>query len=483
VTVAASEAAKVALELTPSSVISGQVLDAKGQPVVNGSIEALRISYANGVKGLSAPIAGPRGRGNVTNDRGEYRLFGLPPGDYYLASSPPAPGSRGGDTSPDRREVLVRTFYPATINIAEAQIVTLRGGQDLTGMHIRRQMAPVITISGQVINDLPKATEVTARRGAGDATVARIQIVPSNKNAIVDPSVSMFANAALTAPNSGRFEYRGALAPGTYDLFADIDDPMGYGPAPSPQKRSYGRARVTLDGGDLRGITIAVRRGVEVKGRVTLEGKAEGTAGMQVMLQPDDNSTRISVLSSTGRNQHAIAPDGSFAIPFVPSARYRFQLGTIRGTSDPLVFTPLTDSYIADVLENGVSIYESGLSVGDQPPGRIEIRLKRDGGSIEGSVTDADGKPVLGATVILAPASQRREIVALYKSATSVRSGRFVISNIAPGDYRLLALQALESRAYEVPEFLDRYDDRAQRITVAGGGRLQAQLRIIPSTR
>ena len=93
----------------------------------NANVQAFTVAYAFG-RATLAPLVS-----KVTNDRGEFRLFWVPPGKYYLAATPapvaPAPGVPAA-TSP------LKTYYPGITDIALARTVTIAGGEDMGGMDI-----------------------------------------------------------------------------------------------------------------------------------------------------------------------------------------------------------------------------------------------------------------------------------------------------------------------------------------------------------
>src|SRR5262245_18942933 len=66
----------IRLAMIPSASISGRVFDSKGEPAVNAQMHAWKVSYAEAWRKL-VPVTS-----QVTNDLGDYRLFGLPPGLY-----------------------------------------------------------------------------------------------------------------------------------------------------------------------------------------------------------------------------------------------------------------------------------------------------------------------------------------------------------------------------------------------------------------
>src|SRR5437764_15349604 len=67
----------------PAGVISGRVVDDEGRPMRGAEVQAFALGYPYGTRQLT-----PRGNTALTNDRGEFRVFGLESGLYYLAVHP-----------------------------------------------------------------------------------------------------------------------------------------------------------------------------------------------------------------------------------------------------------------------------------------------------------------------------------------------------------------------------------------------------------
>ena len=66
--------------LIRGGVISGRVLDADGEPLSGVQVQVLARQYMRGQVRMM-----PRG-GSSSDDRGEYRIFDLPPGRYFVSS-------------------------------------------------------------------------------------------------------------------------------------------------------------------------------------------------------------------------------------------------------------------------------------------------------------------------------------------------------------------------------------------------------------
>src|SRR6185436_9980695 len=95
----------VRMNLTPTVVISGRILDRNGQPLGNATVEAKKMSYAQGKQQLTNV------QSTITNDLGEYRLFYLTPGKYYVSATPTVGGrsmSMGGSRDSTREFRMTR---------------------------------------------------------------------------------------------------------------------------------------------------------------------------------------------------------------------------------------------------------------------------------------------------------------------------------------------------------------------------------------
>src|SRR5262245_24225583 len=133
----------------PSGVITGRVVDDEGRPMRGVQVQALVLGYQNG-----RPRMQPRGNTANTNDRGEFRLFRLEPGNYFVAISPnpqplrPTPQSsrqRLGYIPANPGEMFVTTYFPGTADVRQAQAIRL-GMEELDLHAIQAAALPSRTI-------------------------------------------------------------------------------------------------------------------------------------------------------------------------------------------------------------------------------------------------------------------------------------------------------------------------------------------------
>jgi hypothetical protein len=89
------QVADIRMRMLPGAVIAGTVRDASGQPVPGTRVYVMqhRFGYQTGERELTSAVSG---LGEPTDDRGQYRIFGLAPGEYVIVVTVAMFGPRGG---------------------------------------------------------------------------------------------------------------------------------------------------------------------------------------------------------------------------------------------------------------------------------------------------------------------------------------------------------------------------------------------------
>ena len=165
-----------------------------------------------------------------------------------------------------------------------------------------------------------------------------------------------------------------------------------------------------------------------------------------------------------GTARSTTAPDGALTI------------SVAAGTRVKLALSPLAQGlYLADVLQNGLSVFDSGFDArADAAP--VQVVLNTDGGTVRGSIQDSAGRSLPNSIVALVPAEDRRQNRALYRSAVTDATGRFTLVSIVAGQYKLFAWgSGLPTGSFYNPAFLARYEDRGRAINVAPAAIMDAE--------
>ena len=133
------------ISLKRAGVVTGRVVDEFGDPVTDVFVTAMRYQYIQGSRRLAT-----NGRGGGTNDIGEFRVYGLSPGQYYISAT--LRNFNFGTTDTTDRSATRPTFYPGTGNVAEAQRLTIAPGQTVTGINLTLLPIQTATVSGTAID-------------------------------------------------------------------------------------------------------------------------------------------------------------------------------------------------------------------------------------------------------------------------------------------------------------------------------------------
>jgi hypothetical protein len=229
----------------------------------------------------------------------------------------------------------------------------------------------------------------------------------------------------------------------------------------------WGRTTIEVGDADLDHADVVVSPGVDVSGRIRVDGKTATDIGnMTGILDLQAGSSLASLTPDI--DTASVKADGTFLFREVPEGSYGIEFHPV-----PAGFY-LKSSGVADVLEAGITVSRG------HSPATLELVLSPGAGRIDGTV-EIDEQAVSGASVVLVPDGKRRAQPNYYRQAMTDQLGRFAMRNVAPGDYTLFAWEQIERGAYMDPDFLGQYEDQGKAVHVEEGGQLSVQLDVIPA--
>jgi carboxypeptidase family protein len=432
---------KVDFVLPRGGVVTGRVVDEFGEPIADVSVAPMRYQYFQGRKRLT-----PSGRQGMTNDIGEYRLFGLPPGQYYLSAT-----LRNGMmamTESDDRSGYAPTYYPGTPSVAEAQRISIGIGQTLTNINMALLAAHTARVTG------------TAVDSSGKPISGGMVFVMQTTGPMV-----MSTTAGQIKPD-GSFVIS-SLAPGEYTLRAQ---PMGaFGDAPE-----LATARIEVTGDDISGVQLIGLKPVAVTGRIIVPPGAEGSfnpSTVRVVTGPVEPDQMMLGPGGGGR----VNDDLTFELK-VPPGRSLIRL---------LARTAGDWSTKAERL-NSVDITDTGIDVrpGEDISG-LEIELTNQQTQVTGTVSNGRGEAMKDYSVVVFARDRERWSLPqsrYIRSGQPDQDGRFKVTGLPAGDYYAVALDYVEPGEMNDPEFLDRVKERAITLSLVDGETKTLDLKLTPST-
>ncbi len=259
----------------------------------------------------------------------------------------------------------------------------------------------------------------------------------------------------VTDEKTGRWGLDG-LQPGPYTLVCDrIDRGVRLG------------ARLVVNVGtkNIDNVEVTLDRYPDLAGRVTVEGGGKVPSAIQVDLQPRQ------ALASMGYGGAQPDPEGEFLLTAISP-----DLSDIRVSNLPSGY------FVKSVILSGREVSESGIELGLGGSHRVDIVISPNGATMEGSVSDEEGKPSPGAIVVLIPDPGHRQLKSRYYTATADPNGRFTAAGIHPGEYTVVAWDSAESLDYAAPDALEVTDKQGQTLKLEDGGQKAVQLKTLPSS-
>jgi protocatechuate 3,4-dioxygenase beta subunit len=430
----------VLFRLKRAAVILGRITNENGEPMAGVSVEAI-VAKARLQDQQSWNSRGRfPAKSTTTNDLGEYRLFGLPAGSYYVAavdsglsefiasqggwSSDSGPQGVGGDPT-SRRPPL---YFPGVSQRSQAQEIRLVAGQEVR-VDLSLRPEKTVTVSGRVFDPVGKPV-------AG----AVVSIHAQSLEEIVNYRIPVETDA------QGRFEMKG-LTPGSYTLSA-----TSYG----AQERAYAvEQSIEVAGTNVSGVRLQLNGSIVLTGRLTAVGGAN----------LDLSKVQVSLFRQNGGAAFGYTTkEGTFSLQDVYPTIYSLEL----------YYLP-EGWYLSAAAFGSDNVLDRGLKI-NEGAGRhvLEITLRHGTARIEGAVMRGDD-PVPGAVVMLAPEAAGPYRLGLERTTRTDQHGHFVFANISPGNYRSIAVRGESDGNDEAPA-LDA--SSGEKIAVAEGESKTVELKL-----
>jgi protocatechuate 3,4-dioxygenase beta subunit len=427
---------KIDVALPKGGVIAGRIFDDLGEPADYIRIAAMRLQYSDGRRQL-VPLAVSYVR---TNDLGEYRIYGLPPGRYYVGIAPPV-----ADSVPRPRagRSFGASYFPGASNIAEARPIDLDAGQERLDADFALVVSRPLKATGVVVDRLGRAVpggSVYAMQPMGRGgffIAARGEVQP---------------NGAFAIEN---------LAPGSYTLSierrnaaADTDDA-----ASEP---------LVVGGADVEGIVLTMAPTTRVTGRVRTEARTDALPSMKdVSIYAEQRPG-----STVAENRSTwVADEGTFALSHIG-------MGPVR-----LTLTGLPTGWALKSVWYGGKDVTDALNVREDTSG-VELIVTTRVSVITGIVTDTENRALDEYTVVVCADDQSRwDNPRFLATARPDQNGRFSVRGLPPGTYIAVAVHEVEAGEASDPEYLERMRPNATKIAIGDGETKSLDLKVVKPGR
>jgi Carboxypeptidase regulatory-like domain/DIM protein len=457
------------------SVISGRLVDEFGDPMSEAMVMAMRSVWSGGRRRLQ-----PTGRSATTNDLGQFRIYGLSPGDYYVSAtmrggaemiamemamaSVMGGGGSGGPVGSNPNSGYGSTYFPGTPNGSEAQKITVASGQEAANTDFALLPVRLAKVSGIVLSSEGKPVEG-----------AMITVQPKNME-----------GAAMMMGGTGRSDKNGAftianVAPGDYVLqsrslqisMSGGGDNMMFtarvGGPDGGAESEVGSLPISVTGDDLSNVVLVTAKGATASGRLTFDGGAAPNGITNIRVTPVSADGEGGPTMVMG-NANSVKADGSFEVKGLLGARL------LRLMNVPAGWT------VRSVRVNGTDITDTGMEFkpGEAVTG-VEITLTSRLSTLSGTVTGSGSEPVKDYTLVIFSDDPQRWTLPNSRYIAGRRpdqNGRFEVKSLPPGSYYAAAVDYLPDGEWNDPEVLERLKASAKKFSIDEGESKTLELKI-----
>jgi len=401
------------IRLPLASVIAGTVTDSRGEPAQGASVQVWRLEWRNGERAAQQKAS------DVVDDRGQYRIPNLFPGDYLVLAQMAAP-------APPRP---APTYYPGTPVSTQASAVPLGVSEERTGINIQMSAVVMSTVEGAI-----------GRADGQPVQNVKISAVDteSERRGVNFQSTSSTANARF------RFEN---LPPGRYELLASEPN--------ETTTQRWATATVVADGNPIKDIALVLREGETVSGIVAVGGPTPPKSSPRVTLSPLDRDPSTSASFSVRSEV-----DGRFSVKGVLPGRY------VMGVSD------VPTGYLASSIQvAGRDVTDLPIEVGPlQQLAGFEVKIIPVGASVSGTLFDSSGRPNSDLLVIVFPADEKYWLPASRRIQTARpdSNGQYSVRSLPPGSYAVGVVTDAEPGEWFAPSFLKKLVPTSISLSLAG---------------
>ena len=386
-------------------------------------------------------------RPRKTDDRGMYRVFGLPAGKYLVLAG----GKRAAGWGPQNPyDTDTASYYPAGSRDSATE-VAVSLGEEISGINIRYRGEKGYSISGKVLGGPTEnlltfgGISVTLQSHPGHSTEMSSYIMPT------DPTRN--------------FSFYG-VADGEYDLVANAGG--GWGVEEKDSFFSTPR-RIVLKGGSVANIELRLSPTSSVEGKVELAIKPEKEVKMECKSARTSIPAElvIGLRRDNGGKDDELRPQNEMPVD-APNEKGEFKLKYLEaGHYHPNIVLPDETWYVKSIFIKAPvpkSPAEKNSAVTDA--GKLGINLKAGERLKDVTITVTDGAAGISGKmtgeknqarpprlrVHLLPADKEvAEDLLRYSEVKTKADGVFAFTNLAPGKYWLLLRNVDESEAEEKP--------------------------------
>jgi hypothetical protein len=399
---AGDESDAVNFEVERGGIVTGRVTSNDDKPVIEIPVTLIPTEPSPPrIFAFSSSVL----TGERTDDRGIYRIYGVPPGSYHVAAGDTLPAyasMRGG-------KALRRVFYPDVFEERKGKQITVKPGTELSGIDIKMgPPEPVFSVSGRIIDEA--SGEPVANLSVG-------LVIYSGDKRIGGRGGSDFSG------QRGDFKIENIPA-GRYSVYAP-----GSFSTSSPSLPDYfgDSERFEIVDQDVTGIIVKTARTGSVSGSVVLENASDKTVTRKLQQLRFNVTSMPKTPGRVSAKSFSVGPEGTFTVNGLMPGVVNFNVNTSTSTEmQPFRILRVEFNNNDQPVE---------IKAGENITG-LKVVLAYATASLRGTISFANGNT---------PA-KIRGTAGLYKGQIVVgwsaidERGTFVMESIPAGNYRLIVM-------------------------------------------
>jgi hypothetical protein len=462
---------KVEVRARRGGAISGKITYKDGDPAINVLISIVRKREESGGARFISGFNPSSLMGMHTDDRGMYRVAGLPPGEYLVSAA--EPNTRVDDASGqvqtggmDRfmREVftsdaLAVTYYGDARTARDATTIKVEPGDERSDINITLIEHQNFLVGGTLTSKrdhrpLNRATlKLRSKEDYGG-------FFPTERTTQTDEQGNWLFGAVPDGTYIITVEPPYEPATTTTATTANSDEPQPVQPAPRTRPRLLSRKQqeVSVNGSDITALAIELSEGASISGTVAFEDSRKPPAYTSIGIE------RIDGVKAGETGYASVDADtGSFSFEGLAAGEI-FLTATLYQNNN---------YYIKSVTLNGRDLLREPLKLGESDQIRgVQIVMSSNTATLVGRVLEnAGGKPRGGVLVGLVPnAAQRWRARSGRLYARTNDAGEFKLSG-PPGEYLVFVWPSDKASETLNESYLRTHAADAQRVTMQPGGR------------
>jgi len=421
---------RIDFSLQRGGVITGRIVDEFGEPLSGVDIRVLQTRAINGRRDLQESGFA------ATNDLGEFRVFGITPGQYYVKTMWRRTGMPVDPASPDRTG-YPDTYFPGTLTVDDAQRLTVRAGETIADLVMALSPIATVRVEGTVVDSNGKpagpANLMVMKSGSTDGPSFGSPVRPDGT----------FIISSMTA--------------GEYTLRAQS----------FPPRKETATLKITVGTEDIKDVRLIAAPPSAISGRVVVDPAQAQSLPNPVMFTASPVDSQFFM----GMEPTRVGDDLSFTMT---AAAGRYRINWMNLSAGWMIRAIRINN--TDVTDDDL-VVKAGENIGG-----VEIELTNRSSSIAGTVMGRSGVPSKDYRLIIFAADKKLWTTAssrYFRVGGPDKDGRFKVGGLPPGTYSVVALEHLDVQVpFNDPDFLQRISPSADTVTLADGESRTIDLRV-----